>query len=258
MLYEYSTKKTLYKNYFMDLKRVSRKRPELREIYFENRYSPYAEGSCLVKFGNTHVICTASIEERVPMWLKGKQKGWITAEYGMIPRATHSRVDRDISKGKISGRTQEIQRHIGRSLRQAKNLDLIPGILITVDCDVLNADGGTRTASITGSFIATYMALKNYYNSSPKKFIKNQIAAISVGKVNNELLLDLDYSEDSNADFDMNLVLNEKLEIVEIQGTSEDELLSFDEMKKLSDLGSRGIQQILKEQNKILEEIDLH
>ena len=236
--------------------RQDRNFEQLRPVSFEIDINIHAEGSCLVKFGNTHVLCTASIDEKAPHWLKNTGKGWVTAEYGMLPRSTNSRIDREAAKGKQSGRTQEIQRLIGRSLRQAINLDLIPGILITVDCDVLNADGGTRTASITGSFIATYMALKNYYNSSPKKFIKNQIAAISVGKVNKELLLDLDYSEDSIADFDMNLVLNEKLEIVEIQGTSEDELLSFDEMKKLSDLGTKGIKQILEEQNKILEEID--
>ena len=156
----------------------------------------------------------------------------------------------------MSGRTQEIQRLIGRSLRQALDLKMIPGVLITIDCDVLNADGGTRTASISGAFIATYLALKNYYNSNPKKFFKNQIAAISVGKVNNDFLLDLDYSEDSVADFDMNIVLNEKLDIVEIQGTSEDNLISKTEMNTLLELGTNGIEIILKEQSKIIEQID--
>ena len=239
------------------MRKNNRKLDQARKLTILTNYQKNSIGSVLINFEDTRVICSTNISRNVPRWLLNENRGWVTAEYSMLPNSSEDRISRDRG-GRISGRTQEIQRLIGSSLRQAINLDLIPGILITVDCDVLNADGGTRTASITGSFIATYMALKNYYNSSPKKFIKNQIAAISVGKVNNELLLDLDYSEDSNADFDMNLVLNEKLEIVEIQGTSEDELLSFDEMKKLSDLGSRGIQQILKEQNKILEEIDLH
>ena len=239
------------------MRKNNRKLDQARKLTILTNYQKNSIGSVLINFEDTRVICSTNISRNVPRWLLNENRGWVTAEYSMLPNSSEDRISRDRG-GRISGRTQEIQRLIGRSLRQAINLDLIPGILITVDCDVLNADGGTRTASITGSFIATYMALKNYYNISPKKFIKNQIAAISVGKVNNELLLDLDYSEDSNADFDMNLVLNEKLEIVEIQGTSEDELLSFDEMKKLSDLASRGIQQILKEQNKILEEIDLN
>ena len=137
MLYKYSTKKFKNRKYFMDLKRVTRKNTELREINFQNKFSPYAEGSCFVKFGNTHIICTASVEDRVPMWLRGKQKGWITAEYGMLPRATHSRVDRDISKGKISGRSQEIQRLIGRSLRSAVNLNELGERQIKIDCDVI-------------------------------------------------------------------------------------------------------------------------
>ena len=173
----------------------------------------------------------------------------------MLPNSSGDRVNRDRGN-RMSGRTQEIQRLIGRSLRQAIDLSLIPGVLITIDCDVLNADGGTRTASISGAFIATYLALKNYYNSSPKKFFKNQIAAISVGKVNNDFLLDLDYSEDSIADFDMNIVLNENLDIVEIQGTSEENLVSRAEMNTLLELGTNGIKIILKEQSKIIAEID--
>lgn len=237
------------------MRKNNRKLDQARKLTILPNYQKNSIGSVLINFEDTRVICSTNISRNVPRWLLNENRGWVTAEYSMLPNSSEDRISRDRG-GRISGRTQEIQRLIGRSLRQAINLDLISGILITVDCDVLNADGGTRTASITGSFIATYMALKNYYNSSPKKFIKNQIAAISVGKVNNELLLDLDYSEDSIADFDMNLVLNEELEIVEIQGTSEDELLSFDEMKKLSDLGTKGIKQILEEQNKILEEID--
>ena len=228
---------------------------QMREIKLESQISPYAEGSCLAKFGNTHVLCTASVDTKLPPWLRNSGKGWITAEYSMLPNSSGDRVNRDRGN-RMSGRTQEIQRLIGRSLRQAIDLSLIPGVLITIDCDVLNADGGTRTASISGAFIATYLALKNYYNSSPKKFFKNQIAAISVGKVNNDFLLDLDYSEDSIADFDMNIVLNENLDIVEIQGTSEENLVSRAEMNTLLELGTNGIKIILKEQSKIIAEID--
>ena len=143
----------------MDLKRLTRKNTQLREIYFQNKFSPYAEGSCFVKFGNTHVICTASVEERVPIWLRGKKKGWITAEYGMLPRSTHSRMDREVTKGKPSGRTQEIQRLIGRSLRSVVDLGKLAEFQIKIDCDVIQADGGTRTASITGAWVALYQAI---------------------------------------------------------------------------------------------------
>ena len=235
----------------MNLKRVSRKKTELREIYFQNNFSPYAEGSCFVKFGNTHVICTASIEEKVPTWLRGKQKGWITAEYGMIPRATHSRVDRDISKGKISGRSQEIQRLIGRSLRQVVDLDELTGYTITIDCDVIQADGGTRTASITGGTIALCLALKKI---GKEHAIKSLVGAISVGTFKDMLLMDLNYHEDSNAQADVNVVMNENFDLIEVQGTAEDKPISKSDFNELIKMAEIGIGEIIKLQKKILKE----
>ena len=232
----------------MDFKRASRKKTELREIYFENKFSPYAEGSCLVKFGNTHVICTASIEERVPMWLRGKQKGWITAEYGMIPRATHSRVDRDISKGKISGRSHEIQRLIGRSLRSAINLNELGERQIKIDCDVIQADGGTRTASISGSWIALHDAVK--YLMSQGKItqnpIKNQIAAISCGIVNETILIDLDYDEDSAAQVDANFVLSKKSGFSEIQISGEENTFNLNSVTEMITKTEKSMKNIFK------------
>ena len=237
--------------------RNDRELSKIRNLEIIPGFQPNNQSSCLVKLGDTHVCCSAIIEDRVPGFLRNSGKGWLTAEYGMLPSSTSERMDREAAKGKQSGRTQEIQRLIGRSLRQAIDLELIPGVVITVDCDVLNADGGTRTASITGSYISTYIALKNYYNTNPSKFFKNQIAAISLGKVDGEIYLDLDYSEDSIADFDMNLILNSNLEIIEIQGTSENELLSFDELNQLIEIGSNGIKDIFKLQNEIIKNIDL-
>jgi ribonuclease PH len=237
------------------MRKNNRKQNEPRKISIVPNFQKNSIGSVLINFEDTIVICSTNISRNVPRWLLNENKGWITAEYSMLPNSSGDRVNRDRGN-RMSGRTQEIQRLIGRSLRQAIDLTMIPGVLITIDCDVLNADGGTRTASISGAFIATYLALKNYYNSNPKKFFKNQIAAISVGKVNNEFLLDLDYSEDSVADFDMNIVLNENLDIVEIQGTSEDNLVTRTEMNTLLELGTNGIEIILKEQSKIIDQID--
>ena len=174
------------------MRKNNRKHDEPRKISIVPNFQKNSIGSVLINFEDTKVICSTNISRNVPRWLLNQNKGWITAEYSMLPNSSGDRVNRDRGN-RMSGRTQEIQRLIGRSLRQAIDLSLIPGVLITIDCDVLNADGGTRTASISGAFIATYLALKNYYNSSPKKFFKNQIAAISVGKVNNDFLLDLDY-----------------------------------------------------------------
>ena len=237
------------------MRKNNRKQNDPRTISIVPNFQKNSIGSVLINFEDTKVICSTNISRNVPRWLLNENKGWITAEYSMLPNSSGDRVNRDRGN-RMSGRTQEIQRLIGRSLRQAIDLTMIPGVLITIDCDVLNADGGTRTASISGAFIATYLALKNYYNSNPKKFFKNQIAAISVGKVNNEFLLDLDYSEDSVADFDMNIVLNENLDIVEIQGTSEDNLVTRTEMNTLLELGTNGIEIILKEQSKIIDQID--
>ena len=238
----------------MDLKRVNRKNTELREINFQNKFSPYAEGSCFVKFGNTHIICTASVEEKVPMWLRGKKKGWITAEYGMIPRATHSRVDRDISKGKISGRTQEIQRLIGRSLRSAINLNELGERQIKIDCDVIQADGGTRTASISGAWIALYEAIKFLMSIGKitRNRIKNQVAAISCGIIDEEIFIDLDYNEDSNATVDGNFVLTDNKEIIEIQSSSEHNPISKHDFLKMYELVEHNIEIVLKKQRDIL------
>ena len=238
------------------MRKNNRKHNEARNLSIVPNYQKNSIGSVLIKFEDTQVICSTNISNHVPRWLLNKNQGWITAEYNMLPNSSSERISRDRGN-KLSGRTQEIQRLIGRSLRQAIDLELIPGVVITEDCDVLNADGGTRTASITGSYISTYIALKNYYNTNPSKFFKNQIAAISLGKVDGEIYLDLDYSEDSIADFDMNLILNSNLEIIEIQGTSENELLSFDELNQLIEIGSNGIKDIFKLQNEIIKNIDL-
>ena len=238
----------------MDIKRVTRKNTDLREINLQNKFSPYAEGSCFVKFGDTHIICTASVEERVPMWLRGKQKGWVTAEYGMIPRATHSRVDRDISKGKISGRSQEIQRLIGRSLRSVINLNELGERQIKIDCDVIQADGGTRTASISGAWIALYDAVKFLMSQGKitKNPIRNQIAAISCGIINEEIFIDLDYSEDSNATVDGNFVLTDNKEIIEIQSSSEQKPISKSSFLKMYELVEDKIEIIFQKQRDIL------
>ena len=234
----------------------NRKPNQLRPTRLTPHWAMHAEGSVLVEAGSTKVLCTASVEDRVPTFLRGTGKGWITSEYGMLPRSTNTRIDREASKGKQSGRTQEIQRLIGRSLRQSLNLKKLSGVMITVDCDVLNADGGTRTASISGAYIATYLALKNHFGTNPNRYFKNQVAAVSAGLVNGNQLLDLDYIEDSQADFDMNLVLNQNLDIIEIQGTSEKEIPTLKILNSLISLATEGIRNIIFEQNKIIEEIN--
>ena len=207
----------------MKTRSQKRSNNQIRPVSMENNVSPYAEGSCFIKFGNTHVLCTASIDERVPSWLRGTNKGWITAEYGMLPRSTHSRMDRDVNKGKVSGRTQEIQRLIGRSLRSAVNLELLGEIQIKIDCDVIQADGGTRTSAISGAWVALHDSIK--FLISQGKITKNpiidQVAAISCGIVDDEIIIDLDYDEDSNAEVDANFVLTDTKKIIEIQTTSE-------------------------------------
>ena len=225
--------------------RKKRNFDELREIEFTPSINRYAEGSCLAKFGHTHVICTASIEEKIPQWLKNTGQGWITAEYGMLPRSTHSRMDREASKGKQSGRTQEIQRLIGRSLRSSLDLKLLGEKSITIDCDVLNADGGTRTASITGGYIALKTALKKVFDGKMNSEILTPVAATSIGIVNGEVLLDLNYEEDSQAEVDLNIVMNSNLEIIEIQGTAEKQSFSREKLNEMLDIGSQGIQKIL-------------
>lgn len=240
------------------MSRPSNRAPDqLRPISIELGYAPNAEGSCLIKYGNTHVLCTATIEDKVPPFLKGKGAGWITAEYGMLPRATNERVAREAAKGKQSGRTQEIQRLIGRSLRAVADLKAIGEKQIIVDCDVIRADGGTRTAAITGGFIAlfaacTYAAKEGRIRSMP---IKKQVAAISCGIYQGQAVLDLDYAEDSKAQADANFVLTEKGEIVEIQATAEDEPFSDALFQDLFSLARKGIKELTDLQAKYIAEI---
>ena len=218
----------------------NRKNDEMREVKITKNYIIHPEGSVLIEFGNTKVICNATIEEKVPPFLKGNGTGWVTAEYSMLPRSTNTRNQREASKGKLTGRTMEIQRLIGRALRSSVNLHKLGERSIIIDCDVIQADGGTRTASITGGYIALELAVKKLLESGKLAStpIISKVAAISIGKVNGEILLDLDYEEDSKADVDMNIVMNDRNEFIEIQGTGEEstftqsELISFIEMSK--------------------------
>ena len=218
---------------------------QLRDISIESNVNIHAEGSVLVSFGNTKVICNASIENNVPRWMKNSDEGWITAEYGMLPRSTNERMGREAARGKQSGRTQEIQRLIGRSLRQAVNLKYLKGKTINIDCDVIQADGGTRTASITGGCVALFLAIKNHHDDH--RAIKSFVAAISLGIKDNKILLDLDYDEDSSADTDINIVMNENDELIEIQGTAEKETFTRKDLNELLDLASNSINKIIKE-----------
>ena len=219
---------------------------QLREISFESGFSRHAEGSVLVRCGDTHVLCTASVEESIPPFLRGKGQGWVTAEYGMLPRSTHTRQAREAAKGKQSGRTQEIQRLIGRSLRAIVDLKGLGERTVTLDCDVLQADGGTRTAAITGSYVALAQAVaalqkRGVLNRNP---LHGQIAAISVGVFNGAAVLDLDYAEDSQAETDMNVVMNSGGAFVEIQGTAEGHAFRRHELDALLDLATAGLAKI--------------
>lgn len=219
---------------------------QLRAIEIIRHYTKHAEGSVLVKFGDTHVICTASVEEKVPGFLKGKNQGWVTAEYGMLPRSTGSRMDREAARGKQTGRTQEIQRLIGRSLRAVIDMEKLGERTIHFDCDVIQADGGTRTASITGAYVAMVDAVstllqKGLLSESP---IKDSVAAISVGVYQGTPVLDLDYIEDSDCDTDMNVVMTGKGGFVEIQGTAEGEPFARETMNQMLDLAAKGISEI--------------
>ena len=236
--------------------RNDRKNLELRKIEITTDFIKNADASCLIKSGDTHVVCTASIEEKVPRWLKGSGKGWVTAEYGMLPRSTHERMRRESSVGKVGGRTSEIQRLIGRSLRASMNLKLLGEYLITIDCDVLQADGGTRTASITGGFVALkkcidLMIKRKQINHNP---IKSYVAAISCGIVKGELLMDLDYEEDSQADVDSNYVMNDKGDIIELQLTGEQTTCSEEEFMKMLRHSKLSIAEIITLQKKALSE----
>ena len=228
---------------------------QMREISFEKNVNIHADGSCLVKFGNTHVLCLASIDEKVPHWLKNTGKGWVTAEYGMLPRSTNTRMDREAAKGKQSGRTQEIQRLIGRSLRSIVDLSSLGERQIKIDCDVIQADGGTRTASISGGFISLYLAiekLKNNYNLQ-KPIIKNFIGAVSTGIVENKALLDLDYREDSEAQVDANFVICDSDEISEIQVTGEEFFFNDAQFTEMFSLAKTGVKETISKQKEALK-----
>jgi len=227
----------------------------MREISFEKNVNIHADGSCLVKFGNTHVLCLATIDEKVPHWLKNTGKGWVTAEYGMLPRSTNTRMDREAAKGKQSGRTQEIQRLIGRSLRSIVDLSNLGERQIKIDCDVIQADGGTRTASISGGFISLYLAiekLKNNYNLQ-KPIIKNFIGAVSTGIVDNKSILDLDYNEDSAAQVDANFVICDSDEISEIQVTGEEFFFNDNQFAEMFSLAKIGVKEIISKQKEALK-----
>ena len=224
---------------------------QLRDISIETNINIHAEGSALISFGNTKVICNASIENNVPRWMKNSDEGWVTGEYGMLPRSTNERMGREAARGKQSGRTQEIQRLIGRSLRQAVDLKYLKGKTINVDCDVIQADGGTRTASITGGCVALFLAIRNHHDD--QRAIKSFIAAVSMGIKDNKILLDLNYDEDSTADTDLNVVMNDKDELIEIQGTAEDAPFSKNELSDMLEMGSSAIAEIIKKQKACIE-----
>lgn len=232
----------------------NRENNQLRPISFERHYTKHAEGSVLVSYGDTKVLCTASIETQVPRWLKGTGKGWITAEYGMLPRATHDRTQREAAKGKQSGRTQEIQRLIGRSLRAMVDLEKLGETTIHIDCDVLQADGGTRTASITGAAVALVDALEKLQKTKKLKAdpLIGLVAAVSVGIKNNEVLLDLAYAEDATCDTDLNVVMTQKGEFIEIQGTAEERPFTRAQADEMLAMAELGIKQLVAAQQAVL------
>ena len=234
--------------------REDRSFKDIRKISFETGINLHAEGSCLVKFGNTQVFCTASIDEKTPHWLKNSGKGWVTAEYGMLPRSTNTRIDREAAKGKQSGRTQEIQRLIGRSLRSVVNLENLGERQIKIDCDVVQADGGTRTASISGGFVALYQAVlllqKNYNIQKP--IVKEFVAAVSAGIIADQPNLDLDYNEDSLAQVDANFIICESGKIAEIQVTGEEYFFSDEQFQLIFNLAKKGVPEIIQKQKEAL------
>jgi ribonuclease PH len=234
-----------------------RKLDELRPVRLTTGYLPYAEGSALIEMGQTRVICSASVEERVPPFLRNRGQGWITAEYAMLPRATFQRTQRETGRGGPSGRTHEIQRLIGRSLRAVADMTMIGERTITLDCDVLQADGGTRTAAITGAYVAFALAVRRLLRAGKitRNPIVNQVAAVSVGIVNKTPLLDLKYDEDSKAEVDMNIVCTGDGRFVEVQGTAEGAPFGREEMEQLLSLASLGIEQLIRIQREALEDV---
>ena len=237
--------------------RPSQRQPgELRPLSITRGYTVHAEGSVLIQVGQTRVLCTASVETNLPLWLRGKGQGWVTAEYGMLPRATHTRSAREAAKGKQTGRTQEIQRLIGRSLRAVTDLVALGERQITLDCDVLQADGGTRCAAITGAWVALYEACAKLVAAGelPANPIRDHVAAISVGIVDGQPVLDLDYAEDSNCDTDMNVIMTGKGGIVEIQGTAEGTPFTRNELTALVDLAEAGIRDLVAAQTQAIKD----
>lgn len=237
--------------------RTARPADALRNITVTPHFLPHADGSCLIEFGNTKVICTASIDESLPPFLRGQDQGWVTAEYGMLPASTATRMRREAAAGKQSGRTQEIQRLIGRSLRAVVELEKLGERQILIDCDVIQADGGTRTASITGAFVALQLAVNKLLDSGIliQNPIREAVAAVSVGVVGGVPLLDLDYPEDSGCDSDVNIVMTASGKIIEIQGTAEGAPFSPEELNRLIALGQKGISELLAHQQKALESV---
>ena len=233
-----------------------RKADQVRPIKITRNYTAYAEGSVLVEFGNTKVLCNATVEENVPRWLKGQGKGWVTAEYGMLPRSTHSRMRREAASGKQGGRTMEIQRLIARSLRAVVDLEAMGEIMVTVDCDVIQADGGTRTAAISGASVAMADAFQHLVDGGKLKAnpMKGHVAAVSVGMLGQDVLCDLEYVEDSAADTDMNVVMTEDGRMIEVQGTAEGEPFSHDDLMKLLESAKTGICDIVAAQKAALEQ----
>ena len=230
----------------------------IRTVTFTPDFTRHAEGSVLVEFGETRVLCTASVEERVPRWMRGKGRGWVTGEYGMLPRATHTRSAREAARGKQSGRTVEISRLIGRSLRAVIDLSALGERTVTLDCDVLQADGGTRTASISGAYVALALAMQRIVAAGKikKNPLLGQVAAVSVGVYRGTAVLDLDYAEDSEAETDMNVVMNDAGRFIEVQGTAEGHAFSQEELSEMLALAQAGIAHIVQKQDEVLTAAD--
>jgi len=239
----------------MFMRPSGREASELRELRFVTDYTIHAEGSVLAEFGNTRVLCTASVEERVPPWLRNTGRGWVTGEYGMLPRATHTRSGREAARGKQGGRTLEIQRLIGRSLRAVTDLDALGERCITLDCDVIQADGGTRTASISGGYVALALAMQRLTSSGvlKKNPLHGQVAAVSVGIYRGVPVLDLDYDEDAEAETDMNIVMNDAGRFIEVQGTAEGHAFTDEEFSSMLELARQGVAQIIEAQNAAID-----
>jgi ribonuclease PH len=236
------------------MRRSGRQNNQMREVVIEPNFIRQAEGSCLIKFGNTHVVCSASVNDKLPRFLKGQNSGWVTAEYGMLPRSTGSRMDRESVQGKQNGRTQEIQRLIGRSMRAAIDLKLLGERQIVIDCDVINADGGTRTAAITGGYIALHLAVRSLLDRKIIRTnpLKTQIAAISCGIYKGEAMVDLDYLEDSKAEVDTNFVFNSNGNMVEVQGTGEAGDFSEEKFTEMIKLAKKSVSELFQIQNHLL------